>query len=249
MIAGWKAEGIGTAGTVRLPGKLPGLYFIRTDGSGERRFFYYRTEAAVRSLFRVPETDALLAALPGYDALYFSGITLAVLAPDARQRFLRALMDARQRGRTVAFDSNFRPALWPDRAAAHEVLRDFLPVVSLALPTFDDEQALFGDADPAATLERYGSAGVPEIVVKRGAQPCLVMVAGMLGEVAVPAPIVPIDTTAAGDAFNAGYLAARLTGGAAERAALAGHGLAGAVIRHHGAIIPRSATPSLKELP
>ena len=249
MIAAWEAEGIGTAGVVRLPGRLPGLYFIRTDGSGERRFFYYRNEAAVRSLFRVPETDALLGALPDYDALYFSGITLAVLASDARQRFLRTLMDARQRGRMVAFDSNFRPALWPDRSAAQAVLRDFLPVVSLALPTFDDEQALFGDADPAATLERYGSAGVPEIAVKRGTQPCLVMVAGKLGEVAVPTTIVPIDTTAAGDAFNAGYLAARLTGATAERAALAGHGLAGAVIRHHGAIIPRSATPSLEELP
>ena len=48
MVAGWQAEGVGTARVVRLEGKLPGLYLIRTGDSGERRFFYWRSEAAVR---------------------------------------------------------------------------------------------------------------------------------------------------------------------------------------------------------
>jgi 2-dehydro-3-deoxygluconokinase len=202
----------------------------------------------VRSLFRTAETEPLLAALAEYDALYFSGITLAVLAPEARERFRAALLAARARGGKVAFDSNFRPALWPDRAAAREILMGFLPAVTHALPTFDDEQALFGDTDSAATLRRYADAGVPEIVVKRGPQGCTLRVDGNARDVPVPAPITPVDTTAAGDAFNAGYLAARLTGATPERAARAGHGLAGAVIQHPGAIIPRAATPTLEQL-
>jgi 2-dehydro-3-deoxygluconokinase len=248
MLAGWQAEGIGTARVARLEGKLPGLYLIRTGDSGERRFLYWRSEAAVRLLFRTADTEPLLAALAEYDALYFSGITLAVLAPEAREHFRRALITARTRGSQVAFDSNFRPALWPDRAAAREILTGFLPAVTHALPTFDDEQLLFGDADPAATLRRYADAGVPEIVVKRGAQGCILQVGGTAREVPVPTPIAPVDTTAAGDAFNAGYLAARLTGATPERAARAGHGLAGAVIQHPGAIIPSAATPTLEQL-
>jgi 2-dehydro-3-deoxygluconokinase len=248
LVAGWQAEGVGTARVARLEGKLPGLYLIRTGDSGERRFYYWRSEAAVRSLFRTAETEPLLTALAEYDALYFSGITLAVLAPEARERFHGALVAARARGGRVVFDSNFRPALWPDRAAARSILTGFLPAVTLALPTFEDEHALFGDADPAATLRRYADAGVPEIVVKRGSQSCIVQVGGAAREIPVLAPITPVDTTAAGDAFNAGYLAARLTGATPEHAARAGHGLAGAVIQHPGAVIPRAATPTLEQL-
>jgi 2-dehydro-3-deoxygluconokinase len=248
MVAAWQAEGIGTDRVARLAGRLPGLYLIRTGDSGERRFFYWRGEAAVRALFLGPETEALLTALPGYDAIYFSGITLAVLAPEARGRFRAALAEARAGGKQVVFDSNFRPALWPDRAEAQRVFAEFLSAVTLALPTFEDEQALFADADPQATARRYQAAGVSEVVVKHGGQGCLVLAGKALRSIPVPAVVTPVDTTAAGDSFNAGYLAARLMGADSVRAAGAGHGLAAAVIRHQGAIIPRAATPTLREL-
>jgi 2-dehydro-3-deoxygluconokinase len=248
MLRAWQAEGIGTSRVARLPRRLPGLYLIRTDDFGERRFFYWRGEAAVRSLFQVPETEPLLAALADYDALYFSGITLAVLAPEARERFRSALAVARSRGRQVVFDINFRAALWPDLAAARAVFTSFLPLISLALPTFEDEQTVFGDPDPEATARRYVAAGVPEAAVKRGARGCVILAGGKLTDVPVPKPVKAVDTTAAGDGFNAGYLAARLTGASPEQAARAGHGLAGAVVQYPGAIIPRAATPSLEQL-
>jgi len=248
MLRAWQAEGIGTARVARLPRRLPGLYLIRTGASGERRFFYWRSEAAVRSLFETPETEPLLAALAEYDALYFSGVTLAILAPAARQRFRTALAAARSRGRLVAFDSNYRPALWPNAAAARAVFAEFLPMTSLALPTFEDEQAVCGDGDAETTARRYAAAGVPEVVVKRGASGCVVLAGGGLIDVPVPEPVPAVDTTAAGDGFNAGYLGARLAGTSPEQAARAGHGLAGAVVRYPGAIIPRAATPSLEQL-
>ncbi|HTS90477.1 MAG TPA: sugar kinase [Stellaceae bacterium] len=247
MLSAWRAEGVGTGCVARLAGRLPGLYLIRTDAEGERRFFYWRREAAVRSLFMSGETEALLASLGDYDLLYFSGITLAVLTPEARLDMLHALEAARQKGRRIAFDSNYRPALWPDAAAAREVMAAFLPVTSIALPTFDDERALHGDADPAATAARYAGAGVQEVVVKRGAEGCLVLADGNRHSVPAAVRRTPVDTTAAGDAFNAGYLAARLARAPPERAARAGAALAGAVIGHRGAIIPRDATPSLRE--
>jgi 2-dehydro-3-deoxygluconokinase len=248
MLRAWQAEGIGTARVARLPRRLPGLYLIRTGESGERRFFYWRSEAAVRSLFETPETEPLLAALAAYDALYFSGVTLAILTPAARQRFRTALAAARSLGRLVAFDTNYRPALWPDAAAARGVFAEFLPVISLALPTFEDEQALCGDAEAEATARRYAAAGVAEIAVKRGALGCVILADGALMDVPIPQPVQAVDTTAAGDGFNAGYLAARLTGVSPERAARAGHGLASAVVQYPGAIIPRAATPSLERL-
>lgn len=248
MIAAWRAESIGTDRVARLPRRLPGLYLIRTGDKGERRFFYWRSEAAVRALFQTPETEPLLAALAEYDALYFSGVTLAVLAPAARGRFRAALEAARSKGRLVAFDTNYRATLWPDASTARTVFAEFMPVISLALPTFEDEQAVCGDGDPRTTARRYAAAGVSEIAVKRGAQGCIILAGGQLVDVPVPMSVNAVDTTAAGDGFNAGYLAARLAGASPEQAARAGHGLACAVVQYPGAIIPRAATPSLEQL-
>ena len=60
--------------------------------------------------------------------------------------------------------------------------------------------------------------------------------------VPVPEVLVPVDATAAGDGFEAGYLAARLSGSDPAQAAGAAHRLAGNVIRHPGALVPRVAT-------
>jgi len=109
----------------RLPGKLPGLYLIRIDDKGERRFFYYRSAAAARELFTDAATLPLLAALCDYDLLYFSAITLSILGTAARDRLFAALTAARAKGCRIAFDSNFPPgrlARRGDGAAGHRSL-------------------------------------------------------------------------------------------------------------------------------
>ena len=128
-----------------------------------------------------------------------------------------------------------------DVARTRTVFTEALKRVDIALPTFEDEAMLWGDANPEATVARLQAFGIGEIVVKNGSQNALV--ADSKGHEFVPVPKVvePIDTTAAGDSFNAAYLAARLNGqGPVPSAALA-HGLAAEVIRHRGAIMPRAA--------
>ena len=95
MIAGWVAEGVGTGRVMRLEGKLPGIYLIGTDDKGERRFFHWREQAAVRSLLDLPETESLLQSLGDYDLIYLSAITLAIFRDEGRARLLAALRDAR----------------------------------------------------------------------------------------------------------------------------------------------------------
>lgn len=238
MVAAWQAEGLNTEQVFRLPGRLPGLYIIRTDESGERTFHYWRDAAAARELFLPSQAEALAGALSGFDLVYLSGITLGILDADSRERLFGLLAGLKQDGCRIAFDTNYRPRLWSDRAEAQQTVTRALSLAALALPTYDDEVALFGDASPEATVERLFALGVEEAVVKCGQDPCLVARRRGLARVAGERVEKPVDTTAAGDSFNGAYLATRLAGAEPEAAAAAGHRLAARVIATKGAIIP-----------
>ncbi|HLZ03475.1 MAG TPA: sugar kinase [Bradyrhizobium sp.] len=241
MIAGWQAEGVGTAKVARLSGKLPGLYLIATDAKGERRFFHWRESAAARSLLELPETESLLQSLSAYDLVYFSAITLSIFSEAARSRLFAALRAARGRGTRIAFDTNFRARGWPDLDIARAVFREAFETADIALASTEDLLPLYPGAGTDTLL-----AGVPggEVVLKLAEPASLVRLEnGMRRIDAKPLTATVVDTTAAGDSFAAAYLAARLSGAAPEEAARAGHCLAGRVVCHPGAIIPRSAMP------
>ncbi len=243
MIAAWEAEGVGTQLVTCLPGRQPGLYVIRTDENGERRFYYWRQQAPARQLFELPEAPALCESLRSYDLIYFSGITLSLYTAHGRATLLRTLAEARNNGARVAFDPNYRPAGWPNAQAAATAFSDVMPQVDIVLPSLDDEDQLHADQGVAACLDRLRQASVTEAVIKRGAAGCVVLDGTDTHEVSAQKMAAPIDTTAAGDSFNAGYLAGRLRGLSRVEAAEIGKRLAAAVVQHPGAIIPRDAMP------
>ena len=214
MLDAWREEGLDTSLTDQLPGYAPGLYMIRTDGDGERSFTYWRSASPARELLADDaHAEHVRTGLAGTDWLLLSGISLSLLSDAAHARLL-ALLDAlTAAGTRVAFDSNYRPAGWPDAATAAARMDEVLARTALALPTLDDEQALHGDRDAEATLRRIAALGVEEVVVKLGADGALVQ-----GELVPAEPGVDVvDTTGAGDAFDAGYLHARLARPRARR--------------------------------
>ncbi len=236
------AENVSSSLVIRVPARMPGLYLIETDPAGERQFYYWRDTAAARELFELPEWGVIAEALLGARLIYFSGITLSLYSNAGLGRFLAVLEMARQKGVVVAFDSNYRPSGWRgDLGRARTVYTEALKRVDIALPSFDDEAALWGDASPDATVERLHAFGIAEIAVKNGANDALVATSKEREWVAVPEVVTPVDTTAAGDSFNAAYLAARLDGASLTAAAQAGHRLSCEVVQHRGAIIPRAA--------
>jgi 2-dehydro-3-deoxygluconokinase len=192
-------------------------------------------------LFELPNWSRVAEGLTAARLIYFSGITLSLYSNVGLGRFLAAIELVRSGGAKIAFDGNFRPHGWKgDLTRARTVFAEALKRVDIALPAYDEEAVLWGDPSPEATIERLQAFGVNEIVVKNGPNGALVAVAGERDMVPVPEVVVPVDSTAAGDGFNAGYLAARLAGRAAVEAANAAHRLAGEVTRHRGAITPRA---------
>jgi 2-dehydro-3-deoxygluconokinase len=241
IVAMAAAEGLKTELMLRVRGRQPGLYTVETDEKGERRCQYWRADAPARELFELDEWGRIAESMVVARLIYFSGITLSLYSNNGLGRMLAIIELARQKGAKVAFDGNFRPHGWRgDLPRTRTVFMEALKRVDIALPTFDDEAVLWGDPSPEATVARLQAFGIGEIVVKNGPNSALVAVGGSQEFVPVPEVVNPIDTTAAGDSFNAGYLSARLAGENAAEAALAAHKLAAHKIRHRGAIIPRA---------
>ncbi|ESY19566.1 MULTISPECIES: sugar kinase [unclassified Mesorhizobium] len=234
QISFFAENGIDIGASPVIPGARPGLYAITLTGA-ERAFTYWRSDAAARRLASDPA--ALAKSLENRALVYFSGITLAILDASARKTLLAEVAKARAAGSLVAFDPNYRPRLWQSREEAQAAILDALAVADIALPTFPDEQMLFGDSAPQATAERFGKL-VGEVVVKNGEEPALIATGGALQPVPAQHVATPVDTTGAGDSFNGSYLAARLAGHAPADAVQRAHRVAAAVVQVRGALAP-----------
>lgn len=244
MLERWANEQVQTGLVQRLPGRLPGLYLIELDEGGERRFHYWRGQAAARSYFETAST-ALEEQADALDALYLSGISLAILPPSGRERVLALMARMRAAGKVVAFDNNYRPRLWESVADARYWYGRAFATASVALITADDHQALHGLPSLEAAVSAAQALPAEEVAIKRGALPTVVGGDGVWQEVATEAVARVVDTTAAGDSFAAGYLSQRLRGAPATEAAAFGNRLAARVIQHPGALIPREAMQDL----
>jgi 2-dehydro-3-deoxygluconokinase len=230
------AQGVATDALRRDATRTVGLYLIQTR-DGERSFAYWRGQAAAKTL--ADDADWLDATLANRSVIQFSGITLAILAPDARKTLCAALARARANGAHIAFDTNLRPRLLDSAEAMRAGLLQGAEVSDTVLPSFDEEQLAFGDATPEDTLDRYRAAGASCVVIKNGNAPCHGW-SREDGTVTCTPPVVRqvIDSTAAGDSFAAGFLAARATGATLGTAMTRASDLASRVIQYPGALAP-----------
>lgn len=231
-------EGLDTSLVLTHPVRGAGLYAITTDDHGERSFTYWRDASAAREMFALPAMAEARDIAARADLLAYSLISLAVLPDAGREALLLLAEEVRRKGGQVAFDGNYRPRLWADAATAQYWRDRAIARADIGLPTLEDETALSGEASANAVAAHWQGLGCSETLVKLGAAGCRLPD----GAVVAPANVLqPVDTSGAGDAFNGGYLAARLAGEAPASAARAGHATAAWTIMRSGAIPPRDS--------
>lgn len=245
MLEAWDKEAIDTSHVHISEKKLPGLYSISTTDDGERSFQYWRSDAAARYWLLEQSETAVIDTLSQYDLIYLSGVSLAILPKEALDKLVTVLTTCKAQGCKIAFDNNYRPALWETPQQAQQAYQAILKLTDIAFLTYDDEEMLYGDTSEQQAIDRTQAFGVNEIVIKRGGEACFVITQDERIEVAPQKVDNIVDTTAAGDSFSAGYLAKRLTGGSLLESAQMGHKLAGTVICFRGAIIPAQEMPEL----
>lgn len=229
-------EGVDDSHIRRMAGTGLGRYRVTVDRSGERAFEYQRSESPFRGAL---DDDDALTDHAAVDVLCFSGITVAVLHDAGRRNLFGFATAVRDSGGIVVYDPNHRPALWADGADAREWTMRIARNADVLLASGEDGRRLT-DADTALEIaQAFRAMGAREVVVTDGSGPCVVATEGALETVDAIQSGEVTDTTAAGDAFDAGYIAARLRDETPARSAAAGHALAATVVGHRGALAPK----------
>lgn len=237
LVEKWREYDINTGLVQTFEDKHVGLYLIQTDEDGERTFQYWRNDSAAKYIMQSSNTEKLFDSLKSYDAVFLSGISLAILEELNRLSLIDWLHTLKAAGVSIVFDGNYREKLWPVESEAKAAYDALYKLSDLVLVTFDDEQALWKDSDITACQQRLSKYGIPELVIKDGANGCLHIEQQLEMKVATTPVETVIDTTAAGDSFNAGFLTGWLQNQGAEPSCRLGNQLAGQVIQQKGAIV------------
>lgn len=240
MIQYFENENIGTDFVFKSDNKIPGLYAIQLDESGERSFTYWRNDSAARKVMQ-HITDTEIAALSQGDMFFFSGISLAVVEKSARESFWAMLEKLKLAGVQIVFDPNYRARLWDNPEQAKEQFEQAFRFADVLLPGVDDFEQLYAITTSEGVYDFCKAYQFDELVIKNGE-------AGIFcyaDEQVYHFPIKPVenvvDTTSAGDSFNGVYLGARIKGHNISSAVELASQAAGFVIQHHGAIVEPNA--------
>jgi 2-dehydro-3-deoxygluconokinase len=216
----------------------PGIYLVQTDEQGERSFLYWRENSAARQIMKLLDDEARKTVFQA-NLFFFSGISLAILAPEDRAAFWRFLSELQNAGVTIAFDPNYRSRLWHSEDEARQQFNLAFAASSIVLPGIEDFTTLYGLKELNEIVTFCQPFNIKELVIKNG--PNSVFYRTEHGESSLPIEAVNnvVDTTSAGDSFNGVYLGARLADFDIKDAIALAAKAAGVVIQYPGAIVPK----------
>lgn len=238
MLDSFQNNHIDTSLILQFTDKNPGLYLINNDTNGERYFTYFRETSAARFLFAHSDFAKIKPFLTNADFIYLSGISVAILSSEDRKKLYGILKAAKTKGAIIFFDNNYRPQLWENAQTARECLKQFHQLTDVLFMTFSDEALLFGDNNIHITMTRYtNQCDRQTIVIKDGANPLYVYYQKEIKQFSLSKVDNIIDTTGAGDAFNAGFITSLIHQHPIAEAVHLGHQVAAQVIQSKGAIV------------
>lgn len=202
----------------------------RTDDGSDPRVEYFRRNSAASHLSTIDNPTAYCARSRH---LHLTGVCVAI-SESARELVFRMAADARSAGRSVSFDPNLRPSLWPSQQAMIDCLNQLAAHGDWVMPGLAEGRLLTGLESPEAIADFYLGLGATRVVVKLGADGAFFASAAERGFVpGVPVARV-VDTVGAGDGFAVGVISGLLEGLAFAEAVARGNAIGARVVQFPG---------------
>jgi 2-dehydro-3-deoxygluconokinase len=192
-------EGIDHTMVATIADRSNGIYFILTE-EGEKRYHFLRRDSAATRMLEHQNLDVLRTYIDSSHWLHLSLTSIGI--QHDKQKLFELLEDI---GDTkISFDANYRASVWPSTSAARECYERMLPYVTMLFVTDTDHETMYGESDFFDAIRRYQSLGVARLAYRMGKNGSVLFDGKAQSMPAHDALVV--DTTGAGDAFNAGFL-------------------------------------------
>ncbi|HZJ82955.1 MAG TPA: carbohydrate kinase, partial [Clostridia bacterium] len=193
-------NGINSKGLIFSEEANTTLAFVHLEEDGERNFSFYRKPGA-DIMLREDEVNVELID----DARIFHFGSLSMTQEPSRSATLRAVEYAKQKGKTITYDPNWRPPLWETDGAAKEGMSIGLSYADILKISEEELAFLIGESNLQKGTGLLADMGITMILVTLGSEGCFYRYPKGIGNVK-GFNVTAVDTTGAGDAFFGGFL-------------------------------------------
>lgn len=223
------AEKVETTFIPRKPGRRTSAVLLTIQPPDRFPLTFYRDNCADIAL-TVADVDAAPVADSRF--IFLSGTGLS--QEPSRGATMHAASVAREAGRHVIVDLDYRPDQWPTAQAYAEQVQSLLERAALAIGTEEEAMAAALTSDAESAIDVILGTGVPALALKRGARGCTICRADGTREDIAPFPVDVLNVLGAGDAFASGLIYGLAQGWPLEVAARMGNAVGAIVVTRHG---------------
>lgn len=194
------AEGVDTTGVILDKDFSTTLAFVGKGGDGERDFVFYRKNGADLNL---SFSEVNLKLVDSCKLLHFGALLLT--SEPSKSAVINTVEYAKQQGKIVSYDPNWRERLWESKEAAVKAMRSVLMYVDVIKVSEAELQIITDCANLLPAIAKLLNDGVKVVCITQGAKGCIV--ATRHGIERLPTfKVETVDTLGAGDSFFGAFL-------------------------------------------
>ena len=213
-----------------------GLYLIKNKDNGEKQFFYWRDESAAKQYFNNIDFLNLYKELKNFDYIYFSGITLSIIHISKLNNFIKLLNLLKSKKIKIVFDFNIRPTRW-NKKNLNNFFDSVLKFVDICFLSGED-MSYWKNKNGIKSYEQIvRKYKIKHSIFRKNAKFTYVFLNKNKYVFKNKLLKKVVDTSGAGDGFNAAYLSNFIVNNDPVLALKAGSTLGSKIVMKKGAIV------------
>ena len=213
-----------------------GLYLIKNKINGEKQFFYWRNESAAKQYFNSIDFLNLYKELKNFDYIYFSGITLSIIHISKLNNFIKLLKLLKSKKIKIVFDFNIRPSRW-NKKNLNIFLDSVLKIVDICFLSGEDMNYWKNKNNIKSYEQIVRKYKIKHSIFRKNAKYTYLFLNKTRYVFKNKLIKKVVDTSGAGDGFNAAYLSNFIVNNDPVLALKAGSSLGSKIVMKKGAIV------------